>query len=345
MKTLTEKYNAVLEGAFPKKQFVRDARLSHPNFITQFTSYEDVVKILKGKGLLYESRKEIQSFENGRELNEIGMFHDPIGYQKGQPSRMQVARDILKDAGLSKDEIDKFISDNMFKKGRLDDLAKDYVEREIRKKKVQIKHENTSTYTGVQVMKMAKRAGEYVLDARDSLRELVIGYGDAIPKQEVLQVLHHYDLELEDVTGRSSFGTHSTDGSPTDTEIPSWMLEARGNAKDSTPVQNLPPSTLDKAIRYELEKAGVDYIMAAPDTEDYLKARAKAEKALAKDRLYYLNLEKSNKKRTDIMEPATTKNMVDRGNQMKKIKAGKDQRSKAQLKEAIKVIIKSILSN
>ena len=57
------------------------------------------------------------------------MFHDPIGYEKGSKSRREVARDILKDAGLSQEEIDTFISDNMFKKGRIDDLAKALVSK------------------------------------------------------------------------------------------------------------------------------------------------------------------------------------------------------------------------
>lgn len=163
MKTLTEKYNAVLEGTFAKKQFVRDAKLSHPNFITQFTSYEDAVKILRNKGLVHETKKE--------------------------------------------------------------------------------------------------------------------------------------EVEL-----------------------------------------NLPLSTLDKAIRYELEKAGVDYLMAAPNTDDYLKAKAKAEKALAKDRLYYLELNTSKKKRTDLMEPVTAKNVVDKGNEMKKVKTVKES-NLTDLKEAVKKII------
>jgi transglutaminase/protease-like cytokinesis protein 3 len=176
MKTLTEKYNAVLEGTFPKKQFVRDAKLSHPNFITQFTSYEDAVKILKNKGLVHETKKE--------------------------------------------------------------------------------------------------------------------------------------EVQL-----------------------------------------NLPVSTLDKAIRYELEKAGVDYLMGAPGTDQYLKAKAKAEKALAKDRLYYLELNISKKKRTDVMEPATAKNVVDKGNEMKKVKTVREntassleKKQTADLKEAIKTIIRNILA-
>jgi hypothetical protein len=63
---------------------------------------------------------------------DIGMFNDPIGYDKNAKSQMQVAREILEDAGLSKEEIDKFISDNMFKKGRLDDRAKEYVNNMVK---------------------------------------------------------------------------------------------------------------------------------------------------------------------------------------------------------------------
>lgn len=64
MKTLTEKYQALLEGNFSKKQFTRDARLAHPNFITQFTSYDDAIRILKGKGLVYEKKNEQTSYED-----------------------------------------------------------------------------------------------------------------------------------------------------------------------------------------------------------------------------------------------------------------------------------------
>lgn len=54
MKTLTEKYNAVLSGKYPQSQFVRDARLAHPNLITQFNGFEDTVTILKNKGMISE---------------------------------------------------------------------------------------------------------------------------------------------------------------------------------------------------------------------------------------------------------------------------------------------------
>jgi hypothetical protein len=62
---------------------------------------------------------------------DIGMFMDPIGYDKGSKSQIEKARDILKDAGLSKEEIETFISNNMFKKGRLDDLAQEFIKNNL----------------------------------------------------------------------------------------------------------------------------------------------------------------------------------------------------------------------
>lgn len=75
----------------------------------------EIDNILKGS----ETRSVIH-----KSIKEIGMFNDPIGYEKGSKSRMEVARDILKDGGLSKEEIEQFIDGNMFKKGRIDDLSK-----------------------------------------------------------------------------------------------------------------------------------------------------------------------------------------------------------------------------
>lgn len=70
MKTLTEKYNAVLEGKFNKKQFVRDARLAHPQLITQYNGYEDTVAILKNKGYIFEQiekykEEKLPAYDNG----------------------------------------------------------------------------------------------------------------------------------------------------------------------------------------------------------------------------------------------------------------------------------------
>ena len=65
MKTLTEKYKAILEGSFSREQFLRDVRLSHPNLVNQFNTFDDAVAILKNKGMLYETEhtSTVYSFE------------------------------------------------------------------------------------------------------------------------------------------------------------------------------------------------------------------------------------------------------------------------------------------
>ena len=58
--TLQEKYNALTEGAFPKHQFLRDARLAFPQIISQFNSCEDAAKILKNRGVIAEVEKKVE---------------------------------------------------------------------------------------------------------------------------------------------------------------------------------------------------------------------------------------------------------------------------------------------
>ena len=63
MKTLQEKYNAVLEGNFPKSQFVRDAKIEVPRFISPYNGFEDTVQILKNKGMLVEAKAETPEYD------------------------------------------------------------------------------------------------------------------------------------------------------------------------------------------------------------------------------------------------------------------------------------------
>lgn len=58
MRTLQEKYNAILEGKFSKEQFVVEARMQHPNLITRFNGYNDAAKILKNRGMISENFSE-----------------------------------------------------------------------------------------------------------------------------------------------------------------------------------------------------------------------------------------------------------------------------------------------
>ena len=58
MKTLQEKYNAIVEGNFSKAQFVRDAKRELPQFISQYNGFDDSVSILKRKGMILENKKD-----------------------------------------------------------------------------------------------------------------------------------------------------------------------------------------------------------------------------------------------------------------------------------------------
>ena len=58
MRTLQEKYNAILEGKYTKAQFVRSAKMEIPQFVSQYSGYEDTVSILKRKGMLVEAKKD-----------------------------------------------------------------------------------------------------------------------------------------------------------------------------------------------------------------------------------------------------------------------------------------------
>lgn len=54
MSKLIENYRAVNEGQMSKAEFLRQTRQQYPNYINQFTSFEDAIKIFKDKGILFE---------------------------------------------------------------------------------------------------------------------------------------------------------------------------------------------------------------------------------------------------------------------------------------------------
>ena len=63
MRTLQEKYNAVLEGNFSKEQFRRDAAMQLPNIVSKFNSFEDMATILKNRGMIAEAKAEPTAYK------------------------------------------------------------------------------------------------------------------------------------------------------------------------------------------------------------------------------------------------------------------------------------------
>jgi hypothetical protein len=54
MKNISGQYQDLLEGKMSQAQFLRNARMMFPNFVTNHNSFDDSVKILKTKGMLSE---------------------------------------------------------------------------------------------------------------------------------------------------------------------------------------------------------------------------------------------------------------------------------------------------
>ena len=71
MRTLQEKYNAVLEGNYSKAEFVRDARASQPQFITQYNGFDDAVQILKNKGMVSEAKNQEPKYSTAKPEDAI----------------------------------------------------------------------------------------------------------------------------------------------------------------------------------------------------------------------------------------------------------------------------------
>lgn len=71
MRTLQEKYNAVLEGNYSKAEFLRDAKTSQPQFITQYNSYDDAIQILKNKGMIAEAKVQEPKYSTAKPEDTI----------------------------------------------------------------------------------------------------------------------------------------------------------------------------------------------------------------------------------------------------------------------------------
>lgn len=54
MKNISTQYQDLLEGKMTQAQFLRNARMMFPSFVTNHNSFDDSVKILKTKGMLVE---------------------------------------------------------------------------------------------------------------------------------------------------------------------------------------------------------------------------------------------------------------------------------------------------
>ena len=80
MKSIKNQYIDLQEGKMTKANFMRSLRLTLPQFVTNVTSFEDSIKILKNKGILSEA-KEIKG-NSGKEQYAQFEKEVPANYQE-----------------------------------------------------------------------------------------------------------------------------------------------------------------------------------------------------------------------------------------------------------------------
>ena len=82
MRTIQEKYNAILEGNFSKSQFVKDAKRELSQFLSPFNGYEDTVSILKSKGVIFEAaKKEVPHYDKPEPGYSIETIERGVDYE------------------------------------------------------------------------------------------------------------------------------------------------------------------------------------------------------------------------------------------------------------------------
>ena len=80
MKTLQEKYTAIQQGKFDRANFIREAKHIYPDFISPANNYDDIIRILKNKGVLTENIEPTANYSlyqidlgTSIELEKIGL--------------------------------------------------------------------------------------------------------------------------------------------------------------------------------------------------------------------------------------------------------------------------------
>ncbi len=326
MRTLQEKYNGINEGKFTKEQFLRDARMEQPSLVTQYNGYDDAVKILKNRGMIQEAKLTEDTPEESTAIASIYAIT-----KAGQDS----IRNFIKDNKIDPETFKTYViqnKDNKFDIARfingekVPGMSVDSLKRELGElgrgkgtiKEVKKEESFKIVWDKAKLTRTTYENGkQYTSQKFKSEEELLANKEKADKVQK----------EREE-KGRDKVEHILKEARITNKSLPDYRYKVT-NDMDKYPYEQIL-----RGLRVELE--GLN-ILGTPTPEEYQKALGKVLRNLEKDSIYYTNQVagvKANAKRTDLMIDATPKNEVDKENGLKK----------AALKEAIKGVIKNILS-
>lgn len=355
--TTAELYRKHKKGEVGRDKFIYEVRRdSNLPWITNITSYDDAVRILKNKGIISEA------------LATEGSYTDP----DSEKFSMHLV-DTLEGGNwdLTPEQLDQAVeyaeqhyydlqgdfANNHSVDGGTYAAAK-YIVNLVKQGGVKEETEparqpsNKQTITTAELLKIAKKAGQIVIDAERDLVQLGVAYGDKISMDAVNAILANYDMSLEDLEDIED----DNDGED------KWMsmgdLYDRGYLQEQEKpttdqiLDNLNPYTVKAALNYELSKKPVN-----GDVE-YGKLLDKIAKKLQKNPKAYeftqfanaTKIEKADAKLQ--MEPVKEK--TDKHNGMKPIKGHKDAKAntktskkenKKGLPKGVKVMKEAVLAD
>jgi hypothetical protein len=93
MKSIKQQYLDLKEGRMSQHNFMRSVRMSMPQYITNVTSFNDTVKILKNKGILNENNR----FTNPDEPDFAMAVADQLDYSELTDEQLKTAKAYLDD--------------------------------------------------------------------------------------------------------------------------------------------------------------------------------------------------------------------------------------------------------
>jgi hypothetical protein len=107
MKSIKQQYIDLIEGKMSQANFMRNIRITIPQYITNVTSFSDSIKILKNKGILTEAvidsnDEELETLPKGGEFmndendedDEIMAFLDKLEQEKAGEEAVMAQHDI-----------------------------------------------------------------------------------------------------------------------------------------------------------------------------------------------------------------------------------------------------------
>ena len=111
MKSIKQQYIDLTEGRMSQANFMRNLRMTMPQYITNVTSFNDSVKILRNKGILSEAESK---WENTSGKSMYDQFNE-IDNLNGQEVLIGIDAEMEKDHELTKEEATKIVIKNLKK--------------------------------------------------------------------------------------------------------------------------------------------------------------------------------------------------------------------------------------